>query len=399
MMKNCLFLKWNYMELMRGIYMFKIIPGILILSVSCFALNNFTYYHTWHQGDSVTYLKLQANNDSIKNKMGQVIDTQNRAVVHFNPNNVSHDSVVKYIRIDTIRSNPHIDSLHGYPKVDSIAAQKFVGPVTGNVTGNVTGATLVSTTTLSADSGYFLNGINTGSTSFFGHARDAYFNGNTLNFYGSANADDAGYINYTGYNLASSRYRSLGIMNGKGSVMAWFDGPTSRFSIGSSTGTPARKFTVNGGATIDTMTVTTNLSVDSLVSTKKINGNLSGTADSAKGAHHLSGGSILPDSVNCHGLIINKSGHFSSSVQINTGGELYATTIGGTRVQLATKVGINTGVPPTAACEISGKTTMDTLNVGAGSDINNLTVIDGASDTLTIRVGTKTWKFLPIANQ
>ena len=34
-------------------------------------------------------------------------------------------------------------------------------------------------------------------------------------------------------------------------------------------------------------------------------------ADSAKGTHHLSGGNVLGDSVNCHGTVIDKTGNVS----------------------------------------------------------------------------------------
>jgi hypothetical protein len=47
---------------------------------------------------------------------------------------------------------------------------------------------------------------------------------NTMNFNYSHNADSAGYINYWGYAGGTTQYRDLNIANGKGAIIAFFDG-------------------------------------------------------------------------------------------------------------------------------------------------------------------------------
>jgi len=57
-------------------------------------------------------------------------------------------------------------------------------------------------------------------------------NENTLNFNYGHNGNDIGYINNLGYNNGTTRFRDLEIDNGKGSLVAYFDGVNQRVGIG-----------------------------------------------------------------------------------------------------------------------------------------------------------------------
>lgn len=60
-----------------------------------------------------------------------------------------------------------------------------------------------------------------------------HVNNNELNFNPLSDTEDtAGYINYRGYNLGSTRYRDLYICNGKTGTIAMFDGSSGNVGIG-----------------------------------------------------------------------------------------------------------------------------------------------------------------------
>jgi len=82
-------------------------------------VTNFTYYWNPQAGDTVTFQKWSANNDSVRNGTGRIITELNQNCVHFNQGTQNHDSTVKYVQIDTIRGNPDIDSIKGNPNIDS----------------------------------------------------------------------------------------------------------------------------------------------------------------------------------------------------------------------------------------------------------------------------------------
>jgi len=103
----------------------KKLLAILIFSSSLFAqswppLTNFTYYWNPAAGDTVTFTKWSRNNDSVRAGTARIINEVNRNIVHFNQGTANHDSVIHYVMIDTIRSNPDIDSIHGGVVFDTI---------------------------------------------------------------------------------------------------------------------------------------------------------------------------------------------------------------------------------------------------------------------------------------
>ena len=56
--------------------------------------------------------------------------------------------------------------------------------------------------------------------------------GNTINFAFGNNANDAGWINYRGYNGGTTQFRDLYIGDGKGVGMAFFDGSSGNLALG-----------------------------------------------------------------------------------------------------------------------------------------------------------------------
>jgi hypothetical protein len=64
--------------------------------------------------------EVNADMDTLDHTIDKIIDTVNNAVLRFNPTTTSHDSVLKYLRVDTIRSNPDMDTIIGKPYIDSI---------------------------------------------------------------------------------------------------------------------------------------------------------------------------------------------------------------------------------------------------------------------------------------
>ena len=124
-------------------------------------VTNFTYYWNPQAGDTVTFQKWDANNDSVRAGTGRIITELNANCVHFNQGTVNHDSVVHYVRIDTIRSNPDIDSIHGNPVIDTVTtalvSTDSVSSTSGTFSGTVTADSLSASNanlsgTLTADS-------------------------------------------------------------------------------------------------------------------------------------------------------------------------------------------------------------------------------------------------------
>lgn len=108
---------------MKKIFLVLFFAGI---SVAQSPITPFTYYWTPAAGDTVTFQKWKANNDSVLSGVTRTITELNTNVVHFNNNTMNHDSTVKYVKVDTIRSNPDIDSIKGKPFIDTIETRIII---------------------------------------------------------------------------------------------------------------------------------------------------------------------------------------------------------------------------------------------------------------------------------
>jgi hypothetical protein len=63
------------------------------------------------------------------------------------------------------------------------------------------------------------------------------------------------------------------------------------------------------GGTLKTDTINSIKGIKAPVFTGPLTGNVTGVSDSSKGAHHLNGGTVNADSINCHGTVVQKNGY------------------------------------------------------------------------------------------
>jgi hypothetical protein len=114
-----------------------------------------------------------------------------------------------------------------------------------------------------------------------------------------------------------------------------------------------------------------------------VTGNLTGTADSAKGAHHLTGGAVNADSLNVHGTVIRKDGKisigassFARAISINNGtSEVilgHTGNVGLVGTETAHAMGISTNGNVRQYIDANGL-----VGIGTSSPTNKLTVSGG----------------------
>lgn len=126
---------------------------ILALCSMSYGLSGYSMYKIYKSGDTVTAINLDSNfvrGSSWSNKLADTIDRNFIRWYDFN----SHDSTLRYFKVDTIRSNPNIDSITGdititgsptitgALTVDSLKSTKGINATDGTFSGALTGATL-----------------------------------------------------------------------------------------------------------------------------------------------------------------------------------------------------------------------------------------------------------------
>lgn len=131
-----------------------------------FAINGYSPYKLYVQSDTVTHVNLDSNIVRPSAWSLQIADTLDRRFVRFT-DFTSHDSTLKYLNVDSLRSGPDIDTINGNTRftgsptvAGTVTAAGFSGPVTGAVTGNATTATTATNQsggTVSATTGVFSN--------------------------------------------------------------------------------------------------------------------------------------------------------------------------------------------------------------------------------------------------
>jgi hypothetical protein len=90
----------------------KIFPVILALYAQSFALNDVAVPNTFSDSGIIYASEHNANFDTLEARVNQLNDSLDAAFMRFTDLS-SHDSTLKYIKVDTIRSNPNVDSLAG----------------------------------------------------------------------------------------------------------------------------------------------------------------------------------------------------------------------------------------------------------------------------------------------
>lgn len=105
---------------------------IAVLSTCSYSLSSVNYY--WNvrvAGDSATTKKLRYNYDSLKLWTTATADTLNRKFLRYTPGSLTHDSTMKYLKIDTLIANKPISSPDFYSSggvyTDITSVCAFVG--------------------------------------------------------------------------------------------------------------------------------------------------------------------------------------------------------------------------------------------------------------------------------
>lgn len=237
----------------------KTIFFIVAACVSCFGIANYTAPVTWRTtGDTVTASKLNKNDTAGVKWSRTVADTLNKVVPRF-INFKNHDSTFPWMNIDTI------------PSADSIAVANFkatkINSATAILSGQLTADTIAATKGITA----------------------AVFRGPVI---GAVTG------NVTGNTSGSS-----GSCTGNAAT-----------ATTAGTVTTAAQTAITSVGTLTSLASSGNVLADSVFSTKGIKaslfrgaviGNVTGTADSAKGAHHLRGGTVDATTITATGSIGN----------------------------------------------------------------------------------------------
>jgi hypothetical protein len=193
-----------------------------VVFCSVFAASKATkpYNFTSH----TTALSDQVNKDmdSIYVPFNKAVDTLN-SMPRWN-SLLRGDSIFGRIKVDTISSNPVVDSLQG---VDKIRGNPDIDSINGMncIRGNpnidsISGKTIFSDT------------IKIMAPVLFGSTAGLMYNiGSQLNFRNDANSNSVGYLNYNGYQGGTTQYRDLDIGNGKHGTILFVDGSDSSVMV------------------------------------------------------------------------------------------------------------------------------------------------------------------------
>jgi len=92
--------------------MIKFYTLLLLIVGYCFALNDVTKPYNFAPRDTLKASKFNANYDTLYSRINQNNDSVDIGFIRWYDLN-SHDSTLRYFKVDTIRSNPNIDSLTG----------------------------------------------------------------------------------------------------------------------------------------------------------------------------------------------------------------------------------------------------------------------------------------------
>ena len=320
---------------------------ICLFAVNGYAVTGFTWF--WNvklAGDTATVLRLKSNYDSTLNWSNRISDTLNRKVVHFGSGSLTHDSTLRYLRVDTLRSNPNVDSItirHAF--IDTLHGLLYNK---GRVVSDTTATTYGSATYFTGDSIYNRAICNTGTVT-----------------------SDSANIRSIGGTTKTDSINSI-----KGIKAPIFVGPL----VGNVTG-------ISDSATGAVRA--TKLTTARTISGTSFDGSANVTIipDSAKGAHHLNGGVVNADSLNVHGTVIQKNGYTGIGTE-SPGCKLHIKSTSTTpsfRISNADYNGANTGSSLVAYLgATSGNTYSAISSWGNGDLIYNNLVLQGGGGNVGI---------------
>lgn len=139
-----------------------------------YGLSGYSMYKTYVAKDTVTHINLDSNFYRGVNWSNKLADTIDRNFIRWYDFN-SHDSTLRYFKVDTIRSNPHVDSIAGNTvitgapivtgalTVDSLKSTKGINATGGTFSGRITGSDVEVSDSIKGVTGTF-SGALTGTT-------------------------------------------------------------------------------------------------------------------------------------------------------------------------------------------------------------------------------------------
>jgi len=98
----------------------KSLLSLFLLAFSAYSLDKYTIPYA--ATDTMTKANFDSNHDTTKAYIDKVIDTVNLNVPRYTQNTYTHDLIMPFLRVDTIRSNTNIDSICGSPRIDTLSS-------------------------------------------------------------------------------------------------------------------------------------------------------------------------------------------------------------------------------------------------------------------------------------
>lgn len=120
---------------------------ILALCSMSYGLSGYSLYKTYVAKDTVTHINLDSNFYRGVNWSNKLADTIDRKFIRWYDFN-SHDSTLRYFKVDTIRNNPNIDSIagdvkfSGAPTIAGTLTTHAISGTTGTFSGALSATTL-----------------------------------------------------------------------------------------------------------------------------------------------------------------------------------------------------------------------------------------------------------------
>lgn len=357
----------------------RVVLACLCIVFGASAITNYTTPKRWTSKEVLTSGDLNKTVDTLNSFTGRVCDTLNKGVLRYKPT-TTHDSVCRYLAIDSIRSKPDVDSIQGNPWIDTVTttrviADSVIGPVRGNVTstgnsnfdsiavtkqvksaglnssGPISGTTITSTSTANLDSLHTTKGatftgnvgIGTNSPTTAGGAIKGIdirgSGGGSLGLGVTDSTSPSAYIfaNHSALWIDALENIPIYLQTNDNTKMTIL----SSGLIGINKTSPSARLHVGGSAIIDT-----NLTVDSLYSAKGIKGtNFTG---------NLIGNVTSTGNNTFDSIAVTKQ---VKSAGMNSSGPIVGTKISGDSVKIGSGSWLNGYLDTTFACTLVNVTT------------------------------------------
>jgi len=135
---------------------FLALMWVIIIIALAFAANKVTVPNRAVAHTAISSSQFNANLDTMAGGINQICDTLNNNVPRYTQNATTHDKIIPYLRVDTIRSNPSIDSIAGNPWINVVN------------TDSIRSRSGLFTGVLNSDSAYYSTGMRTSNGTFTG---------------------------------------------------------------------------------------------------------------------------------------------------------------------------------------------------------------------------------------